>query len=142
MEIRKVLLVDDDQKIRKIVELSLTRIGKWEVILADRGLKGFELAVEHVPDVIVLDMMMPGIDGIATMRMINQYFGKKRIPIVFLTAKVQREEMALYDKMEAAGVISKPFDPLTLAARISELVNAFELSPVSDSVHQPELQIA
>lgn len=133
MEIRKILLVDDDHKIRRIVELSLSNIAKWEVLLADCGMKGFELAVEHSPDVIVLDMMMPDIDGIATMRMINQHFGDKQIPIVFLTAKVQRQEMAAYDQMEAAGVISKPFDPMTLADQIQALVQAFELTHESQS---------
>jgi two-component system OmpR family response regulator len=136
MEIKKVLLVDDDSRIRRIVELSLSKIAKWEVLLADCGLKGFALAVEHVPDVIVLDMMMPDIDGITTMRMINQHFGDGRIPIVFLTAKVQRQEMAAYDKMEAAGVISKPFDPMTLSNQIFDLVQAFALNHSSIGLMQ------
>lgn len=112
---KTVLLVDDEPDIRTIAELSLQEIGGWQVVLAESGPRALELASERRPDVILLDVMMPGMDGPTVLSRLREEPATARIPVVFLTAKVQKAEVERYVALGAAGVIHKPFDPLTLA---------------------------
>ena len=109
-------MVDDDQSIRRICQVCLTSVGKWEVFLAESGFAGLELARKEKPDVILLDVMMPGMDGREDEQL-------KHIPVILMTAKVQPQEVEQYTRLGASGVISKPFDPLTLPSEIKKLVN-------------------
>ncbi len=118
MQIEKVLMVDDDAAIRKVAEVSLSRVGHWDVVLADSGKKAIEIMSEYRPDVILLDVMMPGMDGPTTFKKLRESTG---IPIIFMTAKVQREEVQAYYDLGAAGVIMKPFDPLLLPSEIQSV---------------------
>lgn len=124
VEIKKVLMVDDDQNIRRICQVCLTSVGKWEVILAESGYDGLELARKEKPDVILLDVMMPGMDGPTTLLKLREDEELKHIPVILMTAKVQPQEVEQYTRLGASGVISKPFDPLTLPAEITRLVSA------------------
>src|SRR5687767_7729455 len=108
MDARTILVVDDDDEIREIVGLALEVMGGWTVHSADRGAKGLQLAREHQPDVVLLDVMMPEMDG-PTM------FGRMQadpvlchIPVVLLTAKVQVGHVQVWDSLPVAGVIPKP----------------------------------
>jgi CheY-like chemotaxis protein len=124
MEINKVLMVDDDQSIRRICQVSLANVGKWQVILAESGYDGLELARKEKPDVILLDVMMPGMDGPTTLLKLREDDELKHIPVILMTAKVQPQEVEQYTRLGASGVISKPFDPLTLPSEIRKLLCA------------------
>jgi CheY-like chemotaxis protein len=122
MHIEKVFLVDDDPAIRRIASLSLSRVGQWEVITADSGAKFLELFEETRPDVILMDVMMPDMDGLSTLKRMQSIETSHKTPVIFMTAKVLRDEVERYIKLGATGVISKPFDPMTLPKEIVDLV--------------------
>lgn len=110
----KVLIIDDEDDIRRIVRLSLSRVGGMEVLEASNGPDGVRLAESGRPDAILLDMMMPVMDGPATLDALHANGATKDIPIVFLTAKAQSAEVERLRAMGARGVLTKPFDPLGL----------------------------
>ncbi len=122
MTIEKVLLVDDDPDIRTIGRMSLQKVGGWSVVEAANGQEGIEMARQEKPDVILMDMMMPVMDGRAALAEILEDPDISRIPVVFLTAKVQTGEVSEYVSYGAIGVIGKPFDPIELPAQIREIV--------------------
>jgi CheY-like chemotaxis protein len=124
MAIAKVLLVDDEPNIRKIGELSLKKVGKWDVVLAASGSEGLELAARERPDLILLDVMMPGLDGPATLAELKSRPETADIPVIFMTAKVQKQEVERYLAAGAIGVIPKPFDPMSLPTQIREIISA------------------
>jgi len=119
MTLSKILLVDDDDNIRTIAELSLE--DDFEVVLASSGRQAVEIAQQNPPDLILLDVMMPGLDGKATFAEIKSMPLLARIPVVFMTAKVLTHEIDFYLALGAAGVITKPFDPMTLAAEVRDI---------------------
>ncbi len=119
--IRSVLLVDDEPDIRKVGELSLKMVGGWVVFTAASGLEGLEIARRERPDVILLDVMMPGLDGIQTLARLRSEETLRDIPVVFMTARAQTHELKRYVELGAAGVITKPFDPMTLANEVTTL---------------------
>lgn len=120
MIIKKVLLVDDDPNIRKLAKMSLERVGKWEVAVAASGMEAIELLEQEQPDVVVLDVMMPGIDGRQTLEGLKAKAAE--LPVILMTAKVQSEEINEYLSLGAVGIITKPFDPMLLPKEISKLV--------------------
>lgn len=121
MPIKRVLIVDDDDDIRTVSEMALKFVGKLEVVAASNGAEAVRLASEQEPDLILLDMMMPGMDGVETFKVLRAQPSTAAIPIIFMTAKVQTHEVAEYLKLGAAGVITKPFDPMTLADQVREM---------------------
>lgn len=126
MSISKVLIVDDDSSIRRIAELSLAKVGKMKVAIAESGKQALELldkmvAENSLPDTVLMDVMMPGMDGIATFSEIKRRAETAMISVIFMTAKVQKQEVESYHRIGATGVIIKPFDPMTLAAEVSNI---------------------
>lgn len=122
--IRRVMLVDDDPDIRFIAELSLSRVGGWDVVAASSGPEALALLdAEERPDVLLLDMIMPGMDGAAVMLAVKQRPELADLPVIFLTGKTQAEELERYLALGASGLIEKPFDPMTLAAVVREIVS-------------------
>jgi len=121
---RSLLLVDDDPAIRRIAQLSLERSAGWSVRVACDGEEAKRLALESVPEVILLDVMMPGQDGPQTLSELRADPRTEGIPIVFLTAKVLPNEIARLEVLGAIGVIRKPFDPLALSAQLEALLSA------------------
>ena len=118
----KVLLVDDEADIRRIGELSLHSVGGWDVLLASSGDEGIEAARAHRPDLILMDMMMPEMDGMSALRQLRADPELASTPVVFMTAKVQRDEVARYLEAGAKGVVHKPFDPMTLPDEIRQIL--------------------
>ena len=118
----KALVVDDESDIREVARLSLKLIGGWTVFAAGSGTEAVEQATLHSPDVILLDMMMPGIDGIETLRRLSQDPGTLHIPVIFLTAKAQIDDRKRFESTRARGMIAKPFDPLTLAGDVERIL--------------------
>ncbi len=118
---KKILLIDDDKNIRTIARLGLEDAADWELSEASNGAAGVELALKEQPYFILLDMMMPEMDGIATLEKLRQNDSTKNIPVIFMTAKVQSQEIEQYEKLGVAGVIVKPFDPLSLEDDIRKI---------------------
>jgi len=118
-----ILFVDDDDDIRTIAHLSLTAVGGWQVTLADCGAAAIEQAVQNPPDLIVMDMMMPGMDGLTTLQHLRADARTAAIPVIFLTAKVQKTEVERYHSV-GAGLIVKPFDPMRLPDEIRRVLAA------------------
>lgn len=123
MEIRTILLVDDDPNIRKLAKMSLERVGHWQVSLAASGVEAIDAVLCQKPDLVILDVMMPGIDGVTTLTKLKAQSPK--LPVILMTAKVQTEEIAEYLQLGAVGVIMKPFDPMLLPKEIIELLKNY-----------------
>ena len=113
MSKHRVLLIDDEDDIRSIAAIALERVGGWEVKAAADGAAGVAIAEEWRPDAILLDAMMPGMDGLATLKALRKRPGTDTIPVVFLTASVQTAERQVLLDAGAAGVLANPFDPMT-----------------------------
>lgn len=120
---RHILLIDDEDDIREVTAVSLETVAGWQVSSARSGVDGIELAKRAVPDAILLDVMMPEQDGPATLRLLRNNVVTARIPVIFLTAKAQSIERERLQAIGAAGTLAKPFNPLTLATQISEILN-------------------
>jgi CheY-like chemotaxis protein len=123
ISIEKVLMVDDEPYVRRVAELSLSRVGKWTVILAASGPEALAVAAREEPDLILLDVMMPGMDGPTALSALQALPATASIPVVFMTAKVQEREIERYLELGAAGVVCKPFDPMALPDHIRRIVS-------------------
>ena len=120
MSPKKILLIDDDDDIREVAELSFESDGGFEVFTASNGRAGVELARRHRPDMILLDVMMPELDGPSTYALLQQSAETRDIPVIFLTAKVQAGDKRTLLGLGARGIIAKPFDPLLLPENVLE----------------------
>lgn len=129
MALRTILLVDDEPDIRKIGAMSLQAVGKWIVLQASSAEQAIEIAAREQPDLIVLDVMMPGRDGPQTLAALRSRADTAAIPVVFMTAKMQRHEVEEYVRLGAIGVIGKPFDPMRLPSEIRALYDRIEAQP-------------
>src|SRR5260370_4244830 len=117
---RRILIMDDEDNIGKLAALSLEETAGWQIFTASSGAKGIEIAVAEQPDAILMDVMMPGIDGPTTFRNMQQNPAIANIPVLLLTAKVQGVDQRRFAGLGVAAILFKPFDPLTLAEQISD----------------------
>ena len=115
-----VLVIDDEKSIREVLEIALE--DRFQVYLASSGSQGLEMARELKPDLILLDRMMPEKDGIATLKELRLDDSIKGLPVIFLTARVQTQDMSEYDGLDVLGVLSKPFDPMSLSDEIDSML--------------------
>lgn len=123
MTIRRVLVVDDEDAIREIAQLSMEVVGGHRATSASSGAEALDRAVADPPDVILLDVMMPGLDGPATVARLQADPRTRNIDVVLLTAKVRPNDLARVDMLPGvAGVIAKPFDPMTLPAQVAVIL--------------------
>ena len=125
---KKVLVVDDDPNTVRFLSVALEENG-YEAVGAADGKEGFDKVVSEKPDLILLDVMMPGTDGPETLSLLRARAETTEIPIVFLTAKVQQREVDRYLALGALGVIRKPFDPLALPDEIRRITGAEASGP-------------
>jgi CheY-like chemotaxis protein len=119
----KVLVIDDEDDIRRIARLSLAAVGGMEVCESSAGSSAVRKAREEQPDVVLLDMMMPGQDGLATLRALRGHPDTAEIPVVFLTAKLVSAEVDRLKELGARGVLVKPFDPMKLPHQLRALLD-------------------
>lgn len=118
--LQTILLVEDDADIREVAELALTHAGDLEVVTCARGTEARE-AVERVePDLVLLDVMMPEVDGVEVFRQLQNDPETASIPVVFLTARAQPDEVDEYRQLGVLDVIVKPFDPTELPERVRQ----------------------
>jgi CheY-like chemotaxis protein len=115
---KSLLLIDDDDDIREIAQLSLEVGTDWQILTAASGSEGIELARANMPDAILLDVMMPVLDGPATLDQLRADEKTRNIPVVFLTAKARPAERDRLAGLSVSGVLAKPFDPLLLATQL------------------------
>jgi two-component system, OmpR family, response regulator len=119
--LKRVMLVEDEEDIRAVAEVALETVGGFSLKACASGREALESIGEFAPQLVILDVMMPGMDGPETLRAIRKLADYKSTPAVFMTAKVQSEEVASYLAEGAVSVIPKPFDPMTLADRVQEI---------------------
>ena len=119
----KILYAEDDRSIRELTEMVLEDEG-YILTMCETGLVALEKGRECGADLLLLDVMMPGIDGPTTLRKLREIPHLTATPAIFMTAKVQPNEIAQYKAMGAVGVICKPYDPMTLADDIRGYLNS------------------
>jgi len=119
-ELKTILYAEDENDIREIAQIALEDIGGFTVQYCADGLKVLEVAKGFTPDLLLLDIMMPEMDGPTTLRELRKIEKFSSIPVIFMTAKIQSNEVAEYKALGAIEVIAKPFDPLTLAGSIQK----------------------
>lgn len=122
MTIRRVLVVDDDDHIREVATLALEVVGGWQVITAESGEDAARLVLSERPDAVLMDVMMPGIDGPTVVERLRGDPLTAGIPVILLTAKNLRVDPRDYNRLQLAGTIAKPFDPMALAGQVAELL--------------------
>lgn len=122
---QKILYVEDDKDIQVIGKMTLETFGNFEVILCDSGKEALEKIKNVKPDLVLMDIMMPEMDGISTMQEFKKDLEISDIPVIFMTAKAQVHEVEKYNKMGVAGVIIKPFEPVSLCSQINQIWENF-----------------
>lgn len=118
--LQKIMLVEDEPDIQKVAVLALEAVGGFEVKVCSCGQEALETIADYSPDLVLLDVMMPNMDGPTTLKRLKEIPEFSNIPVVFMTAKVQPHEVEEYIAMGAVTVIAKPFNPMTLAEQVRE----------------------
>ncbi|MBN4055547.1 response regulator [bacterium AH-315-K03] len=119
--LKKILLVDDDEDIQEISKIALVNVGGYIVKVCGGGNEALRSLPKFSPDLILLDVMMPEMDGPATLSAIQKNGVYSNIPIIFVTAKVQSYEICALITLGAIDVITKPFDPMTLSQQVAKI---------------------
>lgn len=122
---KKILIVDDEPDIRNVVQITLDISGDLDSELCSSGASAIEFIRKTPPDLVLLDVMMPGMDGPETLKRLKNDSKTASIPVIFMTAKVQPAEVEAYYKMGVIGVISKPFNPRGLVSSVLEFWKKF-----------------
>ena len=119
---KQVLIVDDEDRIRELVQACLEELGGWATLTAASGKEGLKIAQTESVDAILLDVSMPDMDGYTVCEQLQANSVTQSIPVIFLTAKVQPSDRARIAQMGIAGVITKPFEPLTISQNVAEIL--------------------
>ena len=119
--LQRILCVEDEPDIQAIARMALERVGGFQVHVCASGEQALREAPDFAPDMILLDVMMPGMDGPGTLAALRALPGLAAVPVAFMTAKVQPHEVAHYKSLGALDVIAKPFDPMALAAQVRQI---------------------
>lgn len=119
--LQRILLVDDEADIRTVARLALEAVGGFEVHECASGFAAAAAIADYAPQLVLMDVMMPGQDGMETLKVLRATPGLAQVPVVFMTAKVQPQEVALLRGLGAVDVIAKPFDPMTLAQTVRQI---------------------
>lgn len=117
----RILMVEDEPDIQTVAKLALEAVGGFTVRTCSSGPEALDVAPSFRPDLVLLDVMMPGLDGPGTLDALRRTPDGAALPVLFMTAKVQPQEVAHLKALGALGVIAKPFDPMTLASTIREI---------------------
>lgn len=119
---RKVLIVDDEARLRELVQACLEDLAGWETLTAASGKAGLQMLETESVNAILLDVSMPGMDGVAVYEQLQSNPTTQTIPVILLTAKVLPSDRARFAQIGIAGVISKPIEPMTLVEEITEIL--------------------
>ena len=121
--LNRVVYVEDEPDIRAIAKIALETIGGFTVEIYSSGQEAVEKSSQFNPEIILLDVMMPGMDGPSTLKALHEIPELKSVPVIFMTAKVQTHEINQYFALGAVDVIAKPFDPMSLAEKVRSIWN-------------------
>ena len=124
-QLKTILCIDDDEDILAITQMCLETVGGFRVTCFKHGINAVKKIESLKPDLILMDMMMPGVDGLSVLSSLKQTPTTAQIPVVFMTARVQANEIEQYYKQGADGVIPKPFDPMTLSQQLIKFWEAY-----------------
>lgn len=119
---KKLLIVDDEERIRELVQACLEDLGGWDTVTAASGMEGLAIAQTQPIDAILLDVSMPNMDGFAVYKQLQANSVTKSIPVILLTAKVLPSDRAHFAQMGIAGVITKPFEPVTISQEVADIL--------------------
>jgi CheY-like chemotaxis protein len=122
MMTRHILIVDDEERIREVVRACLEDLGEWETMTAASGQEGLIQSEAHALDAILLDVSMPDMDGCQFFAKLQENAATQNIPVILLTAKVQPDDRQRFAQLGVAGVIRKPFNPVTICAQVAEIL--------------------
>jgi DNA-binding response OmpR family regulator len=122
MSAKKILVIDDEPDIREVAQMSLETVSGWQVLIAESGDAGIRKAKQERPDAILLDAMMPSMDGPATFQKLQAEPLTKQIPVIMFTAKVQAADRKRFAELGVKDVITKPFDPMKLGGQIAAIL--------------------
>jgi len=122
-ELKKILYAEDEPDVQTIVELTIQTMSDYEIKVCDNGKKLLDAVEEYNPDLILLDVMMPEMDGPTTFKNLQLNETTKHIPVIFMTAKAQVHEIESFTGMGVLGIITKPFDPMALCNEIQKIWN-------------------
>lgn len=120
-ELQRIMHVEDDVSIQQVAKIALEAVGGFTVHTCSSGQQALTDYPVFAPQLVLLDVMMPGMDGPTTLQQLRQQYDLSRIPAVFMTAKVQSNEVESYKALGAADVVVKPFDPMTLSNQIRQI---------------------
>jgi len=121
MILKRIMYVDDDPDLQNLVRLGLETRGGFTVKICDSGKQAIEEIKDFQPDLVILDVVMPGMSGPKTLEALQNIPGIPPVPTIFLTSKTRRQEMDLYKRLGAIGVIDKPLNPMKLAEQLKEI---------------------
>ncbi len=116
---KRILVIDNEPYIQEVAQICLETVAGWTVDTASSGMDGLKIALQKRPDAILLDVMMPEIDGLTTFANLQDHPETRDIPVLLLTAKVQASDLRYYADLGITNTIAKPFDPIQLAQQIS-----------------------
>ncbi len=119
---RRILVVDDDEHLRELVQACLEDLGGWDTLVARSGEQCLEILKTERPSAILLDVSMPGMDGVAVYDRLQSNPMTRSIPVILLTAKVLPSDRAKFAEMGVTGVVSKPIQPTTLTAEVADIL--------------------
>jgi len=129
MQLEKILHVEDDESIRIIVEMALVDLSGFTLCACDSGAEAIAQVEQFAPDLILLDAMMPGMDGLQTLAKIREIFSCRNTPVVFMTARIQQSEKQQYIDAGAVAVIEKPFEATQLGDELAAIYQRCLLTP-------------
>ena len=118
-----ILVVDDDENIRELTQLALETVSGWNIMTADGGYAAIEMCRTHHPDAVLMDMMMPDMDGLTTFEHLQADDSTRDIPVIMFTAKGRVGERQPWEDYPVRGMIAKPYNPMTLGQRVSEIMH-------------------
>ncbi|XHX77374.1 MAG: response regulator [Stenomitos frigidus ULC029] len=122
MTVKRVLIIDDEDDIREVAQTSLEIMGGWNVSTAASGSEGITMAEAEQPDAILLDVMLPDMDGPATFQKLQANPATAQIPVILLTAKAQASDQRYFADLGVMAVLSKPFNSVTLADQVAAVL--------------------
>tara|TARA_R110002126_G_scaffold97190_4_gene226717 strand:+ start:110 stop:496 length:387 start_codon:yes stop_codon:yes gene_type:complete len=121
MQLERIMHVEDDESIRTVVEIALTDVAGFELLSCDSGKTALAQVTDFAPQLILLDVMMPQMDGLQTLEALRKLPGLEHVPVVFMTAKIQQTEKQRYLAAGAIAIVEKPFEPMVLGDTLSTL---------------------
>jgi len=119
---KSILLIDDEPNLAEVIAVCLESFKGWQVCIVNSGKEGLKIVEALAPDAILLDVMMPEMDGITVFQQFQENAATQNIPVILLTAKVQASDRFRFSQLGVAGIIAKPFEPIKISDQIAQIL--------------------